>query len=206
MAWIALALAGLAAAGVVGWYVNATNVETPKYAVERVEGPFEIRRYPAMVAAEVMRPGDRQDAVRAAFSPLARYIFGKERGGADKIAMTAPVTQTPETIAMTAPVTQSPESDAWRVRFLMPAGATRDALPEPGGDVRLTDLPPARIAAVRFSGRWTDANFAAELRKLEAWLAAQGIAPSGPPTYAYYNDPFTPAFLRRNEVLLPLPD
>ena len=60
------------------------------------------------------------------------------------------------------------------------------------------------VAAVRFSGRWTDARFDRFARQLDEWARACGLAPAGPPEYAYYNDPFTPGFLRRNEVLLPV--
>jgi hypothetical protein len=191
MGWVALVLvAGLAAGGL--WYARATAVEAPAHAVELAEGPIEIRRYPAMVAAEVTRSGDRQAAVRAGFPPLARYIFGRDRPG--------------EKIAMTAPVTQTPAGDAWTVRFLMPAGRSLDSLPDPGGDVWLVELPAQHMAAIRFSGRWTDARFAEAEARLRDWLAARGMSSAGPPVYAYYNDPFTPAFLRRNEVLLPLAD
>jgi hypothetical protein len=207
MVWIALAIAGLALAGVIGWYIAATNVETPAYTIERTEGPLELRRYPAMVAAEVVTGGSRQDGVRAGFSPLARYIFARDRAG-EKIAMTAPVTQTPgEKIAMTAPVTQTAARDgAWQVRFLMPAGRTLADLPPPAGEVRLIDLPPQRMAAIRFSGAWSDAAFAEAEARLADWIGAEGLTPSGPPTYAYYNDPFTPSFLRRNEVMIPVAD
>jgi hypothetical protein len=33
-------------------------------------------------------------------------------------------------------------------------------------------------------------------------MAARAIDATGEPTYAYYNDPFTPGFLRRNEVMI----
>jgi hypothetical protein len=191
MGWVALVLVLGVGAGVL-WYVRATAVETPAHSVERAEGPIELRRYPPMIAAEVTRTGDRQAAVRAGFSPLARYIFGRDRPG--------------EKIAMTAPVTQTPAGDAWTVRFLMPAGWSLDTLPDPKGDVRLVELPAQRMAAIRFSGRWTDARFMEQEARLRDWLAARGMAAAGPPVHAYYNDPFTPAFLRRNEVLLPLAD
>jgi hypothetical protein len=191
MGWVVLVLVAGIAAGVL-WYARATAMESPAYAVEVAEGSIELRRYPPMIAAEVTRTGDRQAAVRAGFSPLARYIFGRDRPG--------------EKIAMTAPVTQTPAGGAWTVRFLMPAGWTLDTLPDPGGDVRLIELPAQRMAAIRFSGRWTDARFVEQEARLRDWLAARRMSSDGPPVYAYYNDPFTPAFLRRNEVLLPLPD
>ena len=180
------------------------NVETPKYQVALGDGPFEIRQYPSMVVAEVARQGDRKSALSAGFSPLASYIFAKERDG-DRIAMTAPVTQQPrERIAMTAPVTQTQAaSDTWSVRFIMPSAYALEALPRPANpDVRLQELPPQRIAAVRFSGRTTDAAVAEQERAQRAWMDERGLEPAAAPVYAYYNDPFTPGFLRRNEVLI----
>ena len=70
-----------------------------------------------------------------------------------------------------------------------------------GEDVRLLELPAARRAAIRFSGVATDALIAEKEAELRAWLAKAGIAIRGEATYAYYNDPWTPGPLRRNEVL-----
>ena len=57
---------------------------------------------------------------------------------------------------------------------------------------------------MRFSGRTDDALIAEQEQRLHDWMAARGLSPLGPPTYAYYNDPFTPGFLRRNEIQLPV--
>ena len=46
-----------------------------------------------------------------------------------------------------------------------------------------------------------DALFDARNAELQAWMAKRGLTPVGAPTFAYYNDPFTPGFLRRNEIL-----
>ncbi len=184
------------------------NVETPEYQVVERDGPFEIRDYPPLVVAEVARRGERKDALSAGFSPLANYIFAKERAG-DRVAMTAPVTQQrAERMAMTAPVTQSPGADgAWVVRFIMPANSTLDTLPAPAGaDVRLRELPARRSAAVRFSGRTTDALIGAQEQALRDWIKSGGWRPVAAPVYAYYNDPFTPGFLRRNEVMIEVVD
>lgn len=180
------------------------NVETPAYRVVAQDGPFEIRDYPALVVAEVMRRGERREALSAGFSPLAGYIFAKERAG-DRVAMTAPVTQQrAERIAMTASVTQSQGADGdWAVQFIMPAGYQLDTLPAPATDeVRLREMPAQRRAAVRFSGRTTDDLIAAQEAALRDWLKARDLRPLAAPVYAYYNDPFTPGFLRRNEILM----
>lgn len=202
--WIGGAALTAAIAFVGFWaYIGATT-ETPEYAVVEQEGDFELRSYPELLYAEVVTQGDRGAAANAAFRPLARYIFARDRDGED-IAMTAPVTQTParEKIAMTAPVTQEPADEGWRVRFIMPAGYTLDSLPDPANpNVRLGEIPPRRVAAVRFSGSWSDEKFQAQAERLSAWIAQKGWRAAGEPTYAYYNDPFTPGPLRRNEVMI----
>jgi len=87
----------------------------------------------------------------------------------------------------------------------MPSQYTLDTLPRPAGSsVRLETLPPRRMAAVRFSGVARDASIAEQEARLLAWMTAQGLTPAQTPTYAYYNDPFTPGFMRRNEVLVPV--
>jgi hypothetical protein len=122
--------------------------------------------------------------------------------------MTSPVTQQPEPIAMTVPVTQSREdSGDWVVRFTMPARYSLKQLPAPAGaDVRLSEIPPRRVAAIRFSGSATDELIAGKESELRTWLAAKSLTPAAMPVYAFYNDPFTPGFLRRNEVLIDLTD
>ena len=208
-----LTLLGVAAMAVFVFVVQ--NVETPTYRVVMQDGAFEVRDYPLLVVAEVRRQGPRREALRAGFGPLANYIFAKERAG-ERISMTAPVTQQSETIAMTVPVTQSREGPGegsgegagdWVVRFTMPASYRLDQLPAPArADVRLSEIPPRRVAAIRFSGRATDALIADKESGLRAWLAARGLTPAALPVYAFYNDPFTPGFLRRNEVLIDLTD
>ncbi|MGC9420569.1 MAG: SOUL family heme-binding protein [Rhodovulum sp.] len=197
-------LAGVAVVtAVAGTLLVTRSVETPDYSLDLSDDAFELRRYPPLVVASVTRPGARDTAVRAAFGPLASYIFAKERGG-EKIAMTAPLTQVAPDgkIAMTAPVTQEPARDGWTVSFIMPAGLSLDDLPAPMGDVQLAEIPPRPMAALRFSGQWSDANFEAATNRVMAWIEGRGLTAVGPVEYAYYNDPFTPPFLRRNEVMV----
>jgi DNA gyrase inhibitor GyrI len=205
---IGYGLTGLLALAVLAigvWAYIMSNVEQAPYMIKVQDGAFEIRDYPELVVAEVTRQGDRKAAVNAGFGPLANYIFARERAG-DKIPMTAPVTQQRDQIAMTAPVTQSrvseDEGGAWKVRFIMPSQYKLDALPQPAtGDVKLKSVPAQRRAAIRFSGVATDDLIADQEARLRAWLEIRKLSPVGPATYAYYNDPFTPGPLRRNEVL-----
>lgn len=187
--------AGLVVAlGACAWIYASSTVEQPSYDVVEVDGAIEIRSYPELVTASVIRTGERYDAVRAGFSPLAGYIFAKERPG-EKIAMTAPVTQ------------RLGDGRDWTVRFIMPSEYDLDDLPAPAGsDVSLSTLPATKRAAIRFSGVADDELIAEQEGLLRDWIAKRGIDVTGSPIYAYYNDPFTPGFLRRNEVLFDLMD
>ena len=81
--------------------------EEPPYTATLQDGAFEVREYPALIAAEVIVTGERSTAIGAGFRLLAGYIFGGNTRQ-QSIAMTAPVVQAPsagESIPMTAPVT-----------------------------------------------------------------------------------------------------
>lgn len=201
-----IVLGGLALLVVAGaaFVVYAQDVEMPEYRLVEQDGPYEVRDYPAMVVAEVGRPGARRDALRAGFGSLARYIFASERPG-PKIAMTAPVTQQRrERIPMTAPVTQSQGTGGdWTVRFIMPSKYSLADLPEPVGDgVRLEEVPAQRRAALRFTGKASDEVMAEKEAALREWLVKHDLQATGPAVYAYYDGPMTPWFLRRYEVLI----
>lgn len=202
-----IALACLAAfAAVAALAAPASAVEEPAFETLVEDGDFTLRRYPALVVAEVVTTGERSDAISRGFRPLFDYISGANAPG-EKIAMTAPVTQeTGEEIAMTAPVTQEAGTDGqWRVHFIMPAGRTLADLPKPTDPrVTLREIPARTVAAVRFSGFATQGSIAEEEAALAAWIAAKGFAPQGAPVYAFYDPPFTLPFFRRNEVMVPV--
>ncbi len=181
--------------------------EEPAFTVVLGEDSFEVRDYPGLVAAEVSVSGTRDAAANAGFRLLAGYIFGGNTRR-QSIAMTAPVVQeraTGETIAMTAPVTQSGGAGAWVVRFMMPGKYTLDTLPTPNdARVRLVPLPPARYAVVRFSGLARPAEVERRTTTLRAFIERRGLRALGPPSLARYNPPWTPWFMRRNEVWIPI--
>ncbi len=179
--------------------------ELPKYTVvEAAAGDIEIRDYAPMLVAEVVVEGDRDTAANEGFRILAGFIFGGNQSSA-KVAMTAPVTQTPsETIAMTAPVTQTPSDGGnWTISFMMPSKFTRETLPVPDDKrIVIRETLPRRAAARRFSGRWTKDNLAKNAMLLDAFITERQLKPDGPSFFAFYNGPFTPFFMRRNEVIV----
>jgi hypothetical protein len=181
-------------------------VEEAGYTVERRDGPFEVRQYAPQVVAETLVDASLEDAGNVAFRILYRYISGENRAQG-KIAMVAPVGQQREgqAIAMTAPVSQTAVSNRWAVSFTMPGTSTLATLPEPlDAKVRLREIPVRRVAAVRYSGTWSQDRYDAHLARLREWMALQRLVSAGDPVWARYNPPFMPWFMRRNEVLIPI--
>ena len=181
-------------------------IEEPDFAVTRSFGNVELRRYAPYVVAEVVLDTSAEEAGSQAFPILAGYIFGKNKG-AKTFAMTAPVTQTatPARLDMTAPVTQAAVAGGIRVQFVLPKEVTLATAPEPiDSRVQLRMVPAGTWAVIRYSGTWSQSNYSEHLRELKAVLEAAGVLTQGEPLLARYNAPFTPWFMRRNEIWLSL--
>lgn len=181
-------------------------IEEPDHQVIRTFDRVELRQYAPYVVAEVVLDSSAEDAGNKAFPILAGYIFGKNKGE-KKFAMTAPVTQSavPVRMDMTAPVTQSAVAGGMRVQFVLPKGVTLATAPEPiDPRVQLREVPAGIWAVIRYSGTWSQSNYLEHLGELKVSLEAAGIATQGEPVLARYNAPFTPWFLRRNEIWLAL--
>lgn len=188
---------------------SAMAIEKPNYRVVMTEDKFEIRQYPSMLLAEVKVTGDRREAANRGFRKLAGFIFGDNQPNA-KIAMTSPVTQAAksEKIAMTAPVMQTLEKNGeWTVNFMMPSEYSIETLPKPtDSDIRVFQSGRYRTVSIRFSGSGKMKSLKKQQAKLDAFIAAQDLKVVGGPEYAFYDAPFVPPFLRRNEVHYKLAD
>ncbi|QIO21577.1 heme-binding protein [Haloarcula sp. JP-L23] len=210
-------LATLAAAVMlwVGWglYITRTTEHVPYETLDEFDG-VEIRRYPRTVLVETTAP-----TAGAAFRRLFRYISGENEAGED-VDMTAPVATDGATVEMTAPVkigtdvtmtapvrTGDADDDPVTMAFYLPAEYTPATAPAPtDSTVRLVVDPP-RTAAVRAFGWYATADrVASEREALLETLADRGIEIRGDPVVLQYNDPWTPPFMRRNEVAVDVAD
>ena len=192
--------------GVVGIRVGT---EEPPHTSRRLTDAVEIRRYETRIAAQTAVDANEEEARQEGFRRLARYIFGGN-GGKQKVAMTAPVSQSsagPQKIAMTAPVSSTPGGGGWVVRFFMPSKWTMDTLPKPDDDrVTLTSVPAETVAVLRFSGGRGRDNVEPQIAALTEALRAHGIEMQDEPMTWFYDPPWTLGPLRRNEVVVVVPD
>lgn len=177
-------MGGLVAGGLIiaACATSRAGYETAPYTVVRTVGEFEIRSYPEIALVSTAREGDDSSFMR-----LFRYIDG---GNA-----------TQEKIAMTTPVFMV----EGKMAFVLPEGQGAQAPAPKSEAVRLETLSAQTVAVLRFSGARSDKSEAAAVTKLRGWLREQGLQEAGRPFSAYYDPPWTPGPLRRNEVLIPIP-
>jgi hypothetical protein len=185
---------------------SAMAIEKAKYTVLEKEDNFEIRRYDPQIVAETFVEGELEEVGNEGFRRLYDYISGDNKKK-QSISMTAPVGQeaSSEKIAMTAPVSQEKKDNQWRITFLMPAEYTLETLPEPLDErVKLRKEPGRLMAAVRYSGTWSQKGYEENKALLEKYIRRRGLTTAGAVVWARYDPPFMPWFLRRNEVLIPV--
>lgn len=184
--------------------VSVMATETPDYSVaQTLAEKIEVRDYPSSIIAKVTVSGERDDAANTAFRQLAGFIFGGNESS-EKIAMTAPVVQKPVELSATQSELDS-DNALWDVHFIMPSKYNLDTLPVPEDErITITQKPAYRAVAIRFSGLGRPANLAKHKTKLDEAVSQAGLTITSDPIYAFYNAPFVPGFMRRNEVMYEL--
>jgi len=172
-------------------------LETLAYEVLKTAGDIEIRRYAPHLLATVKVDGKFSKAGSQGFRPLFDYISGKN-SGAEKIAMTAPVLQQGES-------SNESQQDQWLVSFVVPSEFDQQDVPTPSDDVvQITPQPGLVVAAIQYSGGWSQANYDVHEQQLLAGVEDMNLSACGTPRWARYDPPFMPWFLRKNEILIPL--
>jgi hypothetical protein len=181
--------------------------EEPSYEVLEQTHAYEVRQYAPYLVAEVDVEGEFGEAGNKAFRLLAAYIFGQNRSS-EKMSMTAPVESRPTKegvrMSMTTPVTSTATAaDRYTYAFVMERKYTLDTLPQPRNPrIRLAKAAARVMAVRRYSGRWTEENYRENETELMKALSADDRRPIDSPILARYNSPFTPWFMRRNEVMV----
>jgi hypothetical protein len=185
----------LVTAGVLGgvgywlWKNSRWATRTPGYGVVRREGPVEIRDYPRMTVVEAGMREEGEAGVDGSFMKLFRYIAGgNERA---------------EKIAMTTPVLMGRGIGGRTMGFILPEGVGAEDAARPADEsVSVGEIEGGRFAVMRFEGRRSHGNEVAAEERLRAWMRERGMEAEGAPLVAYYDPPWTPVWLRRNEVMI----
>jgi hypothetical protein len=161
----------------------SNKVEEPSYVVlNSLENNVEIREYQSQIWAVTSKRSENE-----AFRILAGYIFG-DNDKKEKIGMTAPVLTTNESMA-----------------FVMPRRYDTENLPKPLIDqIEIESVGPRTMAVIRFSGFSGPEKDERYLNLLLDTLKKHGMETDGEAYVMRYNPPWTPPFMRRNEVAIEL--
>ena len=181
-----------------GAYAARSVPSVPYETLTRFDG-VELRRYPPAVLAETTAPDQR-----TAFGRLFRYIDGANEAR-EEVAMTAPVAtrSTGTEVSMTAPVRTRGDETGVTMGFYLPEEYDAESAPVPTeSGVRLVVEPERTVAATTFSWFATRGRVQRMHRALLDALDERGIEPRGEPMLHQFDPPWTPPFLRTNEVLV----
>lgn len=184
----------------------AAAIEKPEYKVVFVDGAVEYRLYQSFIVAETEIIGleSWKDASNEGFRRLFKYITG-DNNGEEKIAMTAPVQQSKiqaEDVVFNQAEPLTTKS-GWKVGFMLPSSYSIADAPMPEDErIEIRTVPEKLVAAIRYSGRWTTRNFDKYESRLLAAVMEENIEILGESETAFYNPPFVPPFMRRNEILV----
>jgi hypothetical protein len=174
---------------VAGCKATRGGYESAPYKVVRRDGKFELRDYPAFTVVETPMGGGSSNGADGSFNRLFRFITG---GNESK-----------QKIAMTTPVFMSGSDTNRTMAFVMPAGEKMVQVPKPtDAMVTIRQFEAGRFAVLRYSGRRTAEKEAEAERRLRSWMEAERVPAKPPPVFGYFDPPWIPAFLRRNEVML----
>ena len=171
--------------------VSAQSIESLGYSVVASDGDIEIRKYEPHLLASVRVAGNFEEAGSKAFRPLFKFITGENTSDAK--------------IAMTAPVIQTSDANEWLISFVMPREYDLESLPVPASAVvEVSSQPEIVMAAMEYSGGWSKKRYLKHEALMTQALASGSYKSCGEPRWARHNAPFTPWFLRKNEILVPL--
>lgn len=158
--------------------------EEPSYQIVHQEPRFEIRYYDNMLIVQVTYQNESRG-----FQKLFQYISGNN--------------QQDQKIPMTAPVIQYEEQKKRIMQFFLPSQLSPESIPLPlDKSIKIVTLQAGHFAVFQYSGFASDRNFKKKSEILKIELANSGIEIINPAIKATYNGPFTPPWMRKNEVLL----
>ncbi len=166
--------------------------EEPDYTIIKTDGAIEFRQYKNFLTASIETEGERKEAISKGFRILFKYISGENKNKKN-ISMTIPVMQ------------KSSGGNKWNISFVVPKKFELKDVPQPDNrNIQIKNNSDLKVIAITFSGLFSDGNIQENETKLRNYIKEKGIKIEEPVIYAGYNAPWTPWFLKRNEVMFKL--
>ena len=149
------------------------------------EGPIELRRYSNLNLVQTKM----KDTDDSGFMRLFRYIDGNNSSKSK--------------IAMTTPVFTSENNGERSMSFVLPEKIKQEKVPAPINEaVQTVTRKSGLYVAHRYAGRRIQGAPIKIQNQLREWIKNNDLQSLGKPINAFYDTPWTPPFLRRNELLI----
>ena len=186
---VCILLAG-SALGFAGIKLTRGGYESPEFKSKKHPSGFEIRNYSAMTVVSTKKEKSKTTKERdSRFMRLFKYI-DKSNSRSEKIAMTTPVFM-------------GVDGNEGEMSFVLPQKIAAKGAPTPKSDaLYIKKMNPTKFAAMRFRGKSSRENEAAKKLIKKIQDAGFSISKNAKPIFAYYDPPWIPVFLRKNEVLI----
>lgn len=160
--------------------------ETPTYEVVKSDGNIEIRHYQAFQIVTYTTNEDPYS--NQGFQTLFQYIQANNSLKAS--------------VDMTVPVLQEFKPDGMTMSFIIPQKYML-GVPKPNHpDLHIDHFKEGYYAAITFKGSQSIGNLRQNQTELLFWLKKNELTTDSDIIAAFYNPPFTPPFMRRNELLV----
>ena len=165
--------------------ISRSGYEEAPHKVLVKNGNIELRSYSELQLVETSM--NTQDD--GGFMRLFNYI---DRGNSKS-----------QKIAMTTPVYIQKRNSEKTMAFVLPSSINKGEVPAPTSiNVKTGTRPSGAYAVYRYSGKRIDGGSKDAKRSLNEWIVKKGYRSLSEPINAYYDTPWTPPFLRRNELMI----
>lgn len=170
-----------------GCSLTRAGYKSPNYTVRERLGPVEVREYPELLLAQTQTRRELEGK-DGSFMRLFRFIT---KGNVSA-----------QPIPMTTPVLYRGEGSAEAMAFVLPATMKPGEAPVPlDPAVQIATRQAGTYAVVRMKGRRRSGGREKAIAELDSAVAQSGWRVEGPPEFAFYDPPWIPWFMEKNEVL-----
>ena len=184
--WTLLGVPVAAVLILAGCTLTRAGYKSPAYTVRARFERLEVRDYEALVLAQTATKKEMQGK-DGSFMRLFRFIT---KGNASAQA-----------IPMTTPVLYRGEGVAEAMAFVLPPTMSARDVPSPLDEqVHIETRPAGTYATLRMSGRRSQSRVKA-ISEMKSAVERSGWQLQGEPEFAFYDPPWIPWFMEKNELL-----
>ena len=185
--WTLFGVPTVAVLVLAGCSLTRAGYKSPSYTVRAMLDRVEVRDYPALVLVQTSTRKEVEGR-DGSFMRLFRFIT---KGNAAA-----------QPIPMTTPVLYRGEGPSEAMAFVLPATMKPGDVPAPlDSAVQIQTRPAGTYATLRMSGRRRSAGREKALSEIRSAVERSGWQLEGEPEFAFYDPPWIPWFMEKNEVL-----